>query len=189
MEKKSTQLRWLVTMLLLVTAMAMPKMAWAEIALVEPTNGDGTSENPYQITTAAELSWFADKVNNDNANYSSKNAVLIADIDLEGSATNTWTPIGNTTNQFKGTFDGGGHKITGLYINRSGNSNGLFGYLGSGGEIKYLGVEGTVTCGYAVGGVCGYSEGTISGCYNNGAVSCIGRLGGVCGYNKGTMQN
>ena len=97
MEKKSTQLRWLVTMLLLVTAMAMPKMAWAEIALVEPTNGDGTSENPYQITTAAELSWFADKVNNDNANYSSKNAVLIADIDLEGSATNTWKPISGWT--------------------------------------------------------------------------------------------
>ena len=190
MEKKSTQLRWLVTMLLLVTAMAMPKMAWAEIALVEPTNGDGTSENPYQITTAAELSWFADKVNNDNANYSSKNAVLIADIDLEGSATNKWTPIGNTTNQFKGTFDGGGHKITGLYINRSGNSNGLFGYLGKGGVIKNLGVDGSVhISGNNIGGVCGYSEGTITGCYNNGAVTGKGATGGVCGYNDGTMEN
>ena len=137
MEKKSTQLRWLVTMLLLVTAMAMPKMAWAEIALVEPTNGDGTSENPYQITTAAELSWFADKVNNDNANYSSKNAVLIADIDLEGSATNTWKPIGNTTNQFNGTFDGGGRKITGCYNN------------------------GAVSCIGHLGGVCGYNKGTM----------------------------
>ncbi|MGN0207158.1 MAG: GLUG motif-containing protein, partial [Muribaculaceae bacterium] len=194
MNKKTIRLRCLITALLLVVAMAMPAAASAAITPVEPTTGDGTSENPYQITTAAELSWFADKVNNDNANYSSKNAVLIADIDLEGSATNTWTPIGNTTNQFKGTFDGGGHKITGLYISKSGNSKGLFGYLGSGGVIKNLGVDGSVLitgniAGNNIGGVCGYNEGTITGCYNNGAVTGNGATGGVCGYNEGTMEN
>ena len=104
MNKKTTPLRCLLTALLLVVAMLMPTAASAAITPSEPTTGDGTSENPYQISTAAELYWFADKVNNDNANYSSKNAVLIADIDLEGSATNTWTSIGNTINYFKGTF-------------------------------------------------------------------------------------
>ncbi|MGM9828736.1 MAG: hypothetical protein ACI30C_01725 [Muribaculaceae bacterium] len=190
MNKKTTRLRCLLTAILLVVAMAMPIPASAAITPVEPTTGDGTSENPYQITTAAELSWFADKVNNYNANYSSKNAVLIADIDLEGSATNTWTPIGNTTKQFKGTFDGGGHKITGLYISKSGNNNGLFGYLGLGGVIKNLGVDGTVnSTGNNIGGVCGYNEGTITGCYNNGAVTGKGATGGVCGYNEGKMEN
>lgn len=180
----------MLTALLLVVAMLMPTAASAAITPSEPTTGDGTSENPYQISTAAELYWFADKVNNDNANYSSKNAVLIADIDLEGSATNTWTPIGNTINQFKGTFDGGEHKITGLYISKSGNSNGLFGYLGSGGVIKNLGVDGSVhITGNNIGGVCGYNEGTITGCYNNGAVTGKGATGGVCGYNEGTMEN
>ena len=66
MKKKSTQLRWLVTMLLLVTAMAMPKMAWAEIKPTQPNIGDGTSANPYQIGTAAELYWFAALVNGTN---------------------------------------------------------------------------------------------------------------------------
>ena len=190
MTNKKSKIHWLLTAMLLVVAMAMPTPALAAITLVEPTKGDGTSDNPYQISTAAELYWFADKVNNDNANYSSKNAVLIADIDLEGSATNKWTPIGNTTNQFKGTFDGGGHKITGLYINRSGDSNGLFGYLGAGGVIKNLGVDGSVhITGNNIGGVCGYSEGTITSCYNNGAVTGKGATGGVCGYNDGTMEN
>ena len=190
MTNKKSKIHWLLTAMLLVVAMAMPTPALAAITLVEPTKGDGTSDNPYQISTAAELYWFADKVNNDNANYSSKNAVLIADIDLEGSATNKWTPIGNTTNQFKGTFDGGGHKITGLYINRSGDSNGLFGYLGAGGVIKNLGVDGSVhITGNNIGGVCGYSEGTITSCYNNGAVTGKGATGGVCGYNEGKMEN
>ena len=52
-------------MILFVTAMTMPKMAWAEITLTPPSSGDGTSANPYQIGTAAELYWFAALVNGD----------------------------------------------------------------------------------------------------------------------------
>lgn len=55
MNKKTTRLRCLLTALLLVVAMLMPIPASAAITPVEPTTGDGTSENPYQITTAAEL--------------------------------------------------------------------------------------------------------------------------------------
>lgn len=77
-----------------------------------------------------------------------------------------------------------------MYISKSGNSKGLFGYLGSGGVIKNLGVDGSVhITGNNIGGVCGYNEGTITGCYNNGAVTGKGATGGVCGYNEGTMEN
>ena len=55
MKKKFTQFRWLVAMLLLVTAMAMPKMAWAQVSTRQPANGDGTAANPYQIKIAEEL--------------------------------------------------------------------------------------------------------------------------------------
>ena len=65
-KRKTKQLRWLVTMILLVTAMAMPKMAWAEITPQQPSGG-GTSENPYQISTAAQLYWFAGLVNGDES--------------------------------------------------------------------------------------------------------------------------
>ena len=55
MKIKFTQFRWLVAMLLLVTAMAMPKMAWAQVNTSQPANGEGTATNPYEIKTAAEL--------------------------------------------------------------------------------------------------------------------------------------
>ena len=61
MTNKKSKIHWLLTAMLLVVAMAMPTPALAAITLVEPTKGDGTSDNPYQISTAAELYWFADK--------------------------------------------------------------------------------------------------------------------------------
>ena len=66
MKKKFTQFRWLAATLLFVAAMAMPKMAWAQVTTSQPTNGNGTAANPYQITTAAELAWFRDFVNAGN---------------------------------------------------------------------------------------------------------------------------
>ncbi|MDD6269178.1 MAG: hypothetical protein PUA84_03885, partial [Oscillospiraceae bacterium] len=114
--------------------------------------GDTTPTEPskdgevYQIGTAGELYWFADKVNNDNANYGSANAVLTADItvnkdllslleyDTKGNVTNSgdfksWTPIANSGNiTYKGIFDGQNHTVSGLYFNDSGAAfAGLFG--------------------------------------------------------------
>ena len=203
MNKTTTKFRCLLTVLMLVAAMALPSMAWAGIAPSSPTKGDGTSDNPYQISTAAEFYWFADKVNKDNSNYSSTNAVLIEDIDIECSKTNPWTPIASSAYPFNGTFDGGGHIIAGLYCEKIGYSGGLFGYLGEGGTIKNLGVYGTVFCAKEsesgviavtnntaenVGGVCGRNEGTISGCYFYGSVTGTNRFtGGICGRNWGKI--
>ena len=117
-------------MLLLVTAMAMPKMAWAEIKPKQPS-GKGTADSPYQIGTAEELYWFAALVNGELEGVSqntSANAVLTADITVnndvlysDGTLNEnysnfiTWTPIGYFES-YTGTFDGQGHTISGLYF-------------------------------------------------------------------------
>ena len=141
MKKKITQFRWLVTTLLLVAAMAMPKMAWAEVATSKP-NGDGSAQNPYQITTAAELAWFRDHVNAGNKTACAR---LEADIDMssvchaanesEGVAELSWEPIsdrskvGESEKFWYGTFDGNHKTISNLYINTTANYSGLFGYI------------------------------------------------------------
>ena len=180
--------------------------ASAAITLSEPNEINGV----YQIGTKEELYWFADKVNNDNANYGSANAVLTADITVntgvlkadgnladDTSGFTSWTPIGyyNSSSDYvlySGTFDGQGHTISGLYFNApSTNYVSLFGYLGSGGEIKNVGVIDSYFNGrFAVGGVCGWNKGTITGCYNTGTVSGSGDIvGGVCGYNWSTITD
>ena len=204
MKKKFTQFKWLVTTLLLVTAMAMPKMAWAEIKTTPPS-GDGTADSPYQIGTPEELYWFAALVNGTlegETQNKSANAVLTADITVntgvlksggtladDVTSFTTWTPIGNSvSNPFTGTFDGQGHTISGMYFdNEKIDYVGLFGC--NGGTIKYVGVVDSYFRGnYFVGGVCGknYTQNataTISNCYNTGAVSGITFVGGVCGNN------
>ena len=126
MKKKFTQFKWLVTMFLLVTAIAMPKMAWAEITPEQPSSGDGTSANPYQITTAAELAWFRDVV---NAGKETACARLEANIDMstvchpanesKNVAELSWVPIGNNSKRWHGEFNGNNKTISNLYINAS----------------------------------------------------------------------
>ena len=109
------------------------------------TLGDGTEDNPYQIQTVDQLKAVADDL---DAHY-----ILVADLDLGGESS-PWTPIGSFSPYapFTGTFDGGGHTISGLYIDGNSSNRGLFGYVGSGGTVKNLNVSGSVTGGYNVGG-------------------------------------
>ncbi|MDD6447100.1 MAG: GLUG motif-containing protein [Ruminococcus sp.] len=192
-----------VLLTLLIISSVLPsftvKTSAAGITATTP-NKDGNGV--YQIGTAAELYWFADKVNNDNENYGSAKAVLTADIvvntgvlkadgTLNSGTFTDWTPIGNYDNKYIGTFDGQGHTISGLYFNDT-NANyvGLFGCLGTDGEIKNVGVIDSYFRGYSyVGGVCGENNsGTITGCYNTGTVSSsYNYAGGVCGVNRNTI--
>ena len=96
-----------------------------------------------------------------------------------------WQPIGNNRARFTGVFDGGGHAIASLRVNRpSTDYIGLFGYIGSGGEVRNLGLPGVdVTGDEYVGGLAGYSSGTISGSYAAGTVSGRYYVGGLAGYN------
>lgn len=138
------------------------------------------------ISTSDELEAFRDSVNS-GENYSGVTVTLTADIDLGGSEDNQWTPIGNMEQQsFAGIFDGGGHKITGLYINRpNDNFQGLFGC--NTGTIQNLSVEGQVVGSNYVGGVAGRNGGDrvrnqeMVECHYAGSVRGDGYVGGVAG--------
>ena len=134
----------LFTMLMLVMALLIPQWSWAQTPS-QPKVGDGSQDNPFQISTAAELAWFRDWVNGTYTPDDGGTAIihptacafLTDDIDLkdfchddtEGEEL-SWTPIG-IEYEFKGTFDGKGKTISNLYIHKEDESKyiGLFGYL------------------------------------------------------------
>ena len=113
------------------------------------------------------------------------NCTLTADIDLTGK---DWMPIG-TSNSYSGTFDGGGHTITGLTVTTNDEYAGLFGRLGKAGTVKNVVMEGVqITSNHGsglAGGVVGYSVGTIENCSVSGSVSGTVYVGGVVGAQWG----
>ena len=142
----------------------------------------------YTVTSAEGLKNIA-KLVNEQWNLGI-NITLTADIDLTDI---DWTPIGIDYNhQYNGTFNGGGHTITGLTVTTSDQYAGLFGCIGSGGTVKDVTLEGvqiTTTRNVGdVGGVAGYSYGNIENCSVSGSVSGSGMngfAGGVVGYQSG----
>lgn len=187
-------------------------------AVVYAMDGDGTVDKPYQISTEADLEEFRDIVNGENGKTqnSSACAELTADIvvnedvlDKDGNLNEEdkddftqWTPIGTSSEPYTGTFDGNGHTVSGIYINTSENYQGLFGCIGdinkSGtGTVKNLGIEDSwISGGDNVGGIAGYSIGSIEDCYNTGSVSGGSNVGGIAGtadgakdcHNEGTVS-
>ena len=131
----------LFTLLLLVMALLIPQWGWAQTAS-QPSVGNGSTRNPYEISTAAELAWFRDYVNGGKLSVCAK---LTADIDLKdfchaadaSKEELSWEPIGNYSNKYTGTFDGNGHTISNLYIKVQRQGVGFFGYA-SGGSIKNI---------------------------------------------------
>ena len=104
------------------------------------------AENRYEISNDGQLFWFAALVNGDTTQegitqaVSTANAVLTADIDLSGQ---NWTPIGNGSTAYTGTFDGQGHTISGMTIENAASYSGLFG--NSEGTIKSFTLTGSIT--------------------------------------------
>ena len=204
MKKKITQFRWLVTMLLLVTAMAMPKMAWAQVTPTKPANGDGTAEKPYEITTAAELAWFRDWVNTcvEGDSHRDACAKLMADIDMsslchpaddsKGVAELSWSPISDVAknNQapifmWRGQFDGNGKTISNLYINATSDYQGLFGY-GLSNDESIIGVIKNLTLANVnVKNTAGCTGALIGGAYNFEITQVVISSGTVEGENQG----
>ena len=155
--------------------------------------GDGTPGSPYEIPDRAIMEAFRDYVNA-GEDTKGKHFKLTADIDLDGSNSNQWTPIGkeSSSSRFDGTFDGNSKTISGLHINyynvETTKYQGLFGY--STGTIKNLTVSGTVTAYKYVGGVVGQNDGTVANCSNIGTISSyLNFVGGVVGWNEGTVEN
>ena len=134
------------------------------------------------IPTGYTAIYTADDLNNIRNNRSGK-YILMADIDLS-SATN-WTPIGNEYSYFSGTFDGNGHVIKNLNIDKTSNYTGLFGYT-SGAKIQNVGLENVNVKGSDyTGGLVGYSNNTnIYNCYVSGSVQGNEYTGMLVGYFK-----
>ena len=142
------------------------------------------SDGSYTVTSADGLMNIAELVNGGKSDI---NITLDTDIDLTGK---DWTPIGtNYDNSYKGTFDGGGHTITGLTVTTNDEYAGLFGWLNRAGTVKNVVMEGVQitnnhSSGFA-GGVVGNSWGTIENCSVSGSVSGTVYVGGVVGVQIG----
>lgn len=138
------------------------------------------SDGSYTVTSADGLMNVAELVNGGKTDI---NITFDKNIDLTGK---DWTPIGtNYDNSYKGTFDGGGHTITGLTVTTYDKYAGLFGWLNSAGTVKNVVMEGVQitnnhSSGFA-GGVVGNSWGTIENCSVSGSVNGEVYVGGVVG--------
>jgi len=159
--------------------------------------GDGTVDNPFQITTADELAAMAAIVNAGEAGYNPSYYMVMADIDLNVTPYNEgigWTTIGVASSPFQGVLDGNGKTISGLYLNQTGINKGLFGEVLGNAVIKNLTVTGSVTntattapngWDECVGGIVGRLEGSavIQNCSFSGSVTGVKTsIGGVVGY-------
>ena len=146
-----------------------------------------SNTNTYTVYNADGLMNVAELVNGGKTDI---NITLDKNIDLTGKS---WTPIGTDyDNSYTGTFDGGGHTITGLTVTTNDKYAGLFGYLGNfnngAATVKNVVMDGIqITCnhrlGYA-GGVAGYSWGTIENCSVSGSISGTVSVGGVVGVQR-----
>lgn len=186
------------------------------------TQTDEDGKTYYLITNVADLVTFRNIVNNtltaEEAQFytadASSNGRLVNDIDLnpgytfaadgtytysgkgEASGVQSWTPMGTEERQYTGIFDGGGHTVSGVYIDNGSGRQGLFGSVDSGGMIQNLGVVNSYirAGGYYVGGIVGCAGSvTITSCFSSAAVIGTGfetSVGGIVGGAYGaTIEN
>ena len=174
--------------------------AWAQTPS-KPSIGDGV-DNPYQISTAAELAWFRDQVNSGNNTIS---ATLTEDIDLaefchakDGTKYTeevSWTPIGNSDNKYQGTFDGNGKTIRNLYINATSDHAGFFGNADAG-SLKNITFDNARVNSIVPYNDTGILAGFAGSCMieniktlANCSVDGTGTVGGIAGYAMGNISN
>lgn len=174
----------------------LPNQSDALPAYITGLTGSGSSSSPYLINSAADLKWLADTVNSGET-FSGKIFRLENNIDISAYGESYddgrgWTPIGNATTPFVGTFDGNGKTIVGLYINRDDTDYvGLFGTIFNG-NVQNLTLQDANIVGKSfAGSIVGYIEyGTVENCSVSGSVMGISTVGGVAGYPiNSTIQN
>ncbi len=147
------------------------------------SGGSGTIVDPFNLSTDSDI----DTLSTDFGNWSSY-FILTNNITLEGNH----TPIGNSSTQFTGDFDGNGYVIKNLTIYETTNDYaGFFGYVSA--NIHDIGIEtsseGVVSVSSSAGILVGYSDGTISNCYATGNITGQNEVGGLVGYSYSTINN
>ena len=159
---------------------------WAEI-----WDGDGTTSNPYEISSKDELSKLATQVNDKGFDYKGERFALLDDIDLAGT---TWMPIGGASSAFSGQLNGKGHTIKNLTVSPRESYAGLFGLIKNA-VIESLTIEnGTVTCERGGTSFCGglAGGGTLTATnihLTNVEVKGNYYAGGILGFGGGTMTD
>lgn len=189
MKKRLTAALLVLAMTLCLLPLTASAANWIDYADTTWYNNN-QSATDFTITTAEQLAGLASLANGGNT-FSTKTVTLGADIvlnenasnyaswgDIGSAPANSWTPIGNGTYKFAGTFDGNGKTVSGIYINSDAQYVGLFGY--STGTIKNVGVidsyiktalgSGTAYAGGVVGNHSDFAD-KVANCYNTGAVS------------------
>lgn len=177
--------------LLLLSLLILSQMIWSQTATA-PASGAGTPGDPYLIATLDNLYWIAASTSRWSSHYRQT-------ADIDAAATSGWfsgagwLPIGNNSIFFTGSYNGDGHIISNLTINRQTISYiGLFGFS-MGVAITNLGLPNVSIAGkYSAGAIVGVNVNTtISNCYSTGTISGIQELGGIAGdnYGTGTISN
>ena len=155
-------------------------------------HGTGIAEDPYLISSVAQLEYLRDKSNEGSASYTA-HAQLVNDIDLDYASASSWIPISKSYS-FVGTFDGNGHCIKNLYSSfYQGGFVGLFGDV-RGGTIKNLTVEGVIESSCSNQGmIAGFSAGTnYYNCVAKGRINTNGSssyVGGIVGKTTKTSSS
>ena len=155
-------------------------------AFGQPWSGSGTAEDPYQIWDACDMQAIGA-----DSNYWDANFILCSDINLGEYTGTSFNIIGNSSNHFTGAFDGNDHTISNFTYSSPGTDYiGLFGYIGTGSEIKNLKLENINLEGFRyLGAVAGKSEGTIINCFSETYIqSYYGFAGGLVGENDGNVS-
>ncbi|WP_138007371.1 GLUG motif-containing protein [Halalkalirubrum salinum] len=173
---------------IMVLSMIALSVSFAGTAVAFTGDGNGTEpDDPYQITDWEKLYEVRDEpgayyelqnnLDNSTNGYDTYNA--------DDSA--GWDPIGDDSTKFTGSFDGQGYTIEGLYIDRADVTlNGLFGYIGTDGEVRNLGVTNVDLTGQnQMGGLAGRNNGLIDNSFATGVVDGRERTGGLVGHNEG----
>lgn len=171
-----------------------------------PSHKDNLGNVVYELSTADDLFWFAQRVNDGETGLwvELQNDIVVNELEfIDGVLQNklvdlrAWTPAGAKPNSYEGTFNGQGYTISGLYISQLYGSNvGLIGQTGSLGVIKNVCIKDSYVYAYsAMGALCGYNDGTIDSCRIDGTIVIAGDMGsmwggGLCGANfAGIVRN
>ena len=165
----------------LLTAMFLTVTSFSQQAIA-PSIGNGTAENPYQISSLENLHWISLYDGNWSLHY-----IQTADIDASSTSSwdggSGWEPIGDYIGlHFSGSYNGNGHRITGLYINRDSNHQGLFAYILDGTISNLVLTDLNITGSENTGGIAGIiGRAGISNCYCTGTINGYDYVGGLAG--------
>ena len=161
------------------------------------SGGSGSEADPFQLSTADDINELLKAINNKGYDFKDFYLAMTADIDMSGES---FTTIGTDDVNFNGNFDGQGHTIKGIAINKKSDYQGLFGYIGANGTVQNLTLdESSIKGASQTGTIAGRSQGTVKNCHVTSGVTVeaygtdadgnkTSYIAGIVGYNKGTIE-